>query len=211
TAPILTAIGSKTLTLGQPLSFTAQATDSDLPAQTLSYSVTGPSGASINASSGAFSWTPTTTGSYSLTVKVTDSGSPALAAQETITVTVNPAPVVGQAVVSFSLMNADSDQEIRVLQPGDQINLASLPTKNLNIRANTNPVTVGSVRMVLSGRQSRTQTETGAPYALFGDSNGNYNTWVPALGSYSLTTTPYTGAGATGTAGTPLTVAFSVV
>ncbi|MFD1145289.1 putative Ig domain-containing protein, partial [Larkinella insperata] len=42
-------------------------------------------------------------------------------------------------------------------------------------------------------------------------SNGNYNTWVPALGSYSLTTTPYTGAGATGTAGTPLTVAFSVV
>ncbi|WP_211325354.1 putative Ig domain-containing protein, partial [Larkinella arboricola] len=211
TAPVLSAIGSKTATVGQPLSFTAQATDSDVPAQTLTYSVTGAGGASINASSGAFSWTPTTTGTYSLTVKVTDSGTPALVAQEVMGVTVLPAPVVPQSVVSLSLMNADNDQEIKLLTPGEVLNLASLPTKNLNIRANTNPVTVGSVKMVLSGKQSRTQTETGAPYALFGDTNGDYKPWIPALGSYSLTVTPYTGAGAAGTAGTPLTINFSVV
>ncbi|WP_265991427.1 putative Ig domain-containing protein [Larkinella insperata] len=211
TAPVLTGIGSKTAVVGQPLSFTAQATDTDLPAQTLTYSVSGLTGASINASTGAFSWTPTTTGSFSLTVRVTDNGSPALSQQETIRITVNPAGSTGPAVVSVSLMNATTDQQIRLLSNGEQINLATLASRNLNLRANTSPATVGSVRMVLSGRQNRTQTETGAPYSLFGDSNGDYNNWIPPVGSYSLTVTPYTGAGATGSVGTPLTLNFTVV
>ncbi|WP_265991515.1 putative Ig domain-containing protein [Larkinella insperata] len=210
TAPVLTAIGSKTATVGQALTFTAQATDSDTPAQTLTYSVSGASGASINASTGAFSWTPTTTGTVSLTVTVTDNGSPALSAQELVSVTVSAAPAPQQAVISFSLINATSDQEIRVLTPGEQINLATLASKSINIRANTNPVTVGSVRMVLGGKQNRTQTDNGAPYALFGDSNGNYNNWTPATGSYTLTGTPYTASGGGGTAGVPLSISFTV-
>ncbi|MGV3556650.1 putative Ig domain-containing protein, partial [Larkinella arboricola] len=211
TAPVLTGIGSKTATVGQPLTFTAQATDSDVPAQTLTYSVSGATGASINASTGAFSWTPTTTGTFSLTIKATDNGSPALSAQEVISVTVNATSSTGPAVVSVSLMNAATDQEIRVLSNGDQINLAAFTSRNVNLRANTSPVTVGSVKMVLSGRQNRTQIETGAPYSLFGDSNGDYNNWIPPVGSYTLKVTPYTGAGATGTAGTPLTISFTVV
>jgi hypothetical protein len=40
--------------------FTATATDSDLPAQALTFSlVSAPPGAAIDASTGAFSWTPT--------------------------------------------------------------------------------------------------------------------------------------------------------
>ena len=115
------------------------------------------------------------------------------------------------SVVSFSLINADTDEEIKVLTPGEQLNLATLPTRNLNIRANTSPTTVGSVVMLLSGRQNRIQTETEAPYALFNDTDGDYRSWIPYTGNYSLTVTPYTGPKGTGTAGLPLTVSFSVV
>ncbi|QIL75328.1 InlB B-repeat-containing protein [Hymenobacter sp. HDW8] len=117
----------------------------------------------------------------------------------------------GQQVVSFILINAVTDQPIRELVAGEVLNLATLPTTSLNILAVTSPSTVGSVRFVLSGAQARTQTETGQPYALFGDTNGNYASWTPPVGSYSLTATPYTGSNAGGTAGTPLTLPFSVV
>jgi hypothetical protein len=100
-APVLAAIGNKTVDEETALTFTASATDADLPANTLSYALVGaPAGAGINPSSGAFSWTPTEAqgpGSYSFTVKVTDNGSPALSDEEEITVTVNEvnkAPVV---------------------------------------------------------------------------------------------------------------------
>ncbi|WP_247237862.1 PKD domain-containing protein [Telluribacter sp. SYSU D00476] len=114
------------------------------------------------------------------------------------------------AVVSFTLMNADNEQPIRELTASDVLDLASLPTRNLSIRANTNPDRVGSVKMVLSGQQSRTQIETGFPYSLFGDEGGNYNAWTPAVGDYRLTGTPYTERGATGTAGTPLSISFKI-
>jgi hypothetical protein len=63
----------------------------------------------------------------------------------------------------------------------------------------------------MSGAQSKNVVETAAPYALFGDSNGNYNNWTPAPGNYSLAGTPYTAGGGGGTAGTPLTLNFQVV
>jgi hypothetical protein len=50
-----------------------------------------------------------------------------------------------QSVVSFDLINADTDQVIGPLNDGDILNLATLPTRNLNVRANTSPSTVGSV------------------------------------------------------------------
>ncbi|WP_162549816.1 hypothetical protein [Hymenobacter nivis] len=63
----------------------------------------------------------------------------------------------------------------------------------------------------LSGAQARAQTETVAPYALFGDTNGSHVPWTPALGAYKLTATPYAGPSGTGGAGIPLTVSFSIV
>src|SRR5439155_25283933 len=56
--------------------FTASATDTDVPAQTLTFSLVGaPSGASIDASTGAFSWTPSEAqgpGTYPFAVRVSD-------------------------------------------------------------------------------------------------------------------------------------------
>ncbi|MFD1143007.1 T9SS type A sorting domain-containing protein [Larkinella insperata] len=120
-------------------------------------------------------------------------------------------PTTPLTVVSFSLMNAETNQEIKLLKAGEVVNLATLPTNKLNIRANTWPYVVGSVVLKLSGDQSRTQTENQSPYALFGDDDRNYRPWTPTVGSYSLTATAYSGAGATGGAGQPLTLAFSFV
>jgi hypothetical protein len=128
-----------------------------------------------------------------------------------VTPTPTPTPTpTGQFVSSFTLINADSDQPIQLLNNGATLSLGALPTRNLNVRANTSPATVGSVVFVLSGAQSRNQTESGAPYALFGDKGGNYNPWTPALGSYTLKATPFSKASGNGTAGTPLTINFTV-
>ncbi|OLY91233.1 Por secretion system C-terminal sorting domain-containing protein [Cnuella takakiae] len=87
-APVLDSIRKKSVVRGTALAFTATAKDVDA-GQTKTFSlVTAPAGATINATTGAFSWTPTATGSYTLTVRVTDNGSPVLYDQETLTITV---------------------------------------------------------------------------------------------------------------------------
>jgi putative Ig domain-containing protein/PKD domain-containing protein len=99
-APVLAAIGNKSVNEEALLSFTATATDADVPANTLSFSLVGaPAGASIT-SAGVFNWTPTEAqgpGNYTFTVKVSDNGVPAMSDEESITVhvdEVNKAPVV---------------------------------------------------------------------------------------------------------------------
>ncbi|MFD1141086.1 putative Ig domain-containing protein [Larkinella insperata] len=210
TAPVLSPIANQTLTLGQTLTLTLQATDSDVPAQTLTYGVNAVAGLTLDASTGALRWTPTSTGTFSLTIRVTDSGSPALTTQQVVTVRVD-ADSSSQQVVCFSLINADNEQPIGALTEGAELNLALLPTRNLNIRADVSPTVVGSVQLVLSGQQSRTQVDNGVPYALFGDRSGNYNAWTPVVGRYTLRATPYSGSGATGQAGAPLTLSFRVI
>lgn len=90
-APTLNAIANQTINVGDTLSFTAVGADIDLPPQSLSYSLSGtfPSGASINSASGVFSWTPTAGQggqTYTVTVRVTDNGDPALHAERQFTV-----------------------------------------------------------------------------------------------------------------------------
>ncbi|WP_185272922.1 Kelch repeat-containing protein [Adhaeribacter swui] len=151
-------------------------------------------------------------GSYSATVtaKSTGSGTTYSSASFCVNITVGSS-TTGQRVVSFTLINADSDKDIQTLNNNATLDLAKLPTKNLNIRVNTSPSMVGSVKAVLSGVQSLTKTESSAPYAVFGETNYDYNAWVPKLGSYSLKATPYSGASASGTAGTALSISFKVV
>ena len=119
-----------------------------------------------------------------------------------------PAPAPQET--SFTLVNADTDKDIQTLTSGATINLAALPTKNLNIRCNTGSG-MSSVVFTLSGAQSLRQTESGLPYALFTDSYGDYYGWTPSLGSYTLKATPYSLNGGSGTAGSSLTINFTVV
>ncbi|MCF7835641.1 MAG: hypothetical protein K9M15_00775 [Candidatus Marinimicrobia bacterium] len=114
---------------------------------------------------------------------------------------------VAQSVSSFSLVNADTEKIISTLSSGATINIAT--TKNLNIIANTNPATVGSVKLYLDGVYKR--TENGAPYSFPGDVSGDYLSWTPTVGTHTIKAVPYTGSNGTGTAGTAKEVSFNVV
>jgi len=94
TPPVLDPIGAKAVFLGQTLAFTATASDADLPAQILGFTldVGAPPGAGINLNTGAFNWTPSAVGVYPVIVRVTDNGSPTASDSETINVTVLAAP-----------------------------------------------------------------------------------------------------------------------
>ena len=130
-APKLAAIGHKTVDEETSLTFTAGATDSDLPANSLTYNlVDAPPGATIDPATGAFSWTPSEAqgaGSYNVTFRVTDNGSPVLSAEETVTISVrevNKPPVAGNAEingledrsVSFVLNASDGDLPANTLK-----------------------------------------------------------------------------------------------
>ncbi|MGH7681629.1 MAG: putative Ig domain-containing protein, partial [Candidatus Eiseniibacteriota bacterium] len=90
-APVLALIGSKTVLPMVALTFTASATDPDIPVNTLTFSLDAgePAGATIDPTSGAFSWTPTAAGTYPVTIRVTDDGTPPLSDFEGITITVS--------------------------------------------------------------------------------------------------------------------------
>lgn len=110
-------------------------------------------------------------------------------------------------VVNFTLVNAQTDQDIRTLSDGDTIDLSI--AGRLNIRADTRDE-VGSVRFALDDNTDFL-TENVAPYALRGDRNGDYGVWTPSPGKHTLTATPYTKSGAGGTRGRAKTITFTVV
>jgi len=90
-APVIAAITNRVMGELRTLTIQAEATDSDLPVQRLTYSlVAPPTGAGITTS-GLFSWTPTRLQGPStnfIQIKVTDNGTPPLSATQTFTVIV---------------------------------------------------------------------------------------------------------------------------
>lgn len=112
------------------------------------------------------------------------------------------------SVTSLTLVNADTERDLMTLNNGAVLNLAALPTRNLNIRANISG-TVECVRFALDAN-SNYRTENYAPYSLAGDSGTAYDAWTPSAGSHILTATAYSADNASGIVGTPLTITFSV-
>ena len=127
-APVLSPIGPKSINELSTLSFIATASDSDLPAQTLTFSLGpgAPSGASIT-SGGAFSWTPTEAqgpGVYNINITVSDG---IATDYEIIAVTVyevntppvldpiGPKSVVEENTLSFTATASDSDLPAQTL------------------------------------------------------------------------------------------------
>ena len=74
----------------------------------------------------------------------------------------------------------------------------------------TGDSTTKSVKFALQGPITKTQTESGIPWCLFGDSNSVLNGQVFPIGNYTLTVTPYSSSGGLGTAGTPVIITFTV-
>jgi len=90
---MLAAIPDRVLTAGATLTFFASAIDTDQPSQTLTFSLlNAPAGATINATSGLFSWRPSIAQSPStnlIDLCVSDNGSPMMGATQTFSVIVN--------------------------------------------------------------------------------------------------------------------------
>jgi formylglycine-generating enzyme required for sulfatase activity len=99
--PVLTVPTDRTIPELTTLTVTCMASDADLPADTLTFSlVSAPAGVNLDPSSGVLSWTPTEAQgprSYLITVKVTDNGAPPSSDTKSFTVVVteaNSAPVL---------------------------------------------------------------------------------------------------------------------
>jgi len=106
TPPVLASIGNQTVNVGQTVAFTASATDTDSPPQTLTFTLlAGTANATLNTNSGAFSWRPPVTQgntTNAFTLKVADNGSPSLSATQSFTVTVNPLAQPGLSSIGLS-------------------------------------------------------------------------------------------------------------
>lgn len=100
--PTLAAIADQTTEEGTEIAADANATDPDLPGDTLTYSLTlAPSGASIDPATGAIAWTPSgaQVGAHDFTVRVEDSEGLVDFASFIVTVsTINAAPVANDDV-----------------------------------------------------------------------------------------------------------------
>ena len=126
--------------------------------------------------------------------------------------TPQPAPV---SRISFTLINADTNQPIKgfeSINDNATIDLAKLPTRNLNVRANApadKDETLASIAFSLNGRQVR--VENIAPFALAGDKNGNFSAWTPKLGQNTIAARAYTGANGTGAGGQQVAIRVNVV
>ncbi|MFN7138617.1 MAG: putative Ig domain-containing protein, partial [Limisphaerales bacterium] len=176
-APVLAAIGNKTVNELSTLAFTATATDADA-GQTLTFSLLSgaPAGASIT-SAGAFTWTPTEAqgpGSYPITIRVTDNGSPSSNAQETITVTVNEvnsAPVL--AAIANQTVNEGSNLSVTASATDSDIPANTITYSLLNAPAG---MTINSSSGVISWTPTETQGPDVVQVTVRATDNG-----VPAL------------------------------
>src|SRR5213078_1650783 len=114
-APVLTVPANRTIAELSTLVVTKTATDADLPANALTFSlVSGPAGVSVNPTTGVLTWSPMESQGPStnlITVNVTDNGVPALSDSKSFTVVVteaNSAPVLtapaNQTIVELSTL-----------------------------------------------------------------------------------------------------------
>jgi outer membrane protein assembly factor BamB len=109
------------------ITITNVATDSDSPAQTLTFSlVSAPTNATINATNGVFTWTPTMAQGPStnlISVSVTDNGVPPLSATNTFTIVVVPPPSI---------------QSLAPITSGFIVTWSSIPQSSYRVQFKTN-------------------------------------------------------------------------
>ena len=114
TPPVLAPVSNRTINVGYNLNITNSATDSDTPAQTLTYSMpVAPTNAAIIATNGVMSWRPQVTQANTtnpFSVVVTDNGTPSMSATQGFNVIVNPltlpsiaVPVAGNGQIGLTV------------------------------------------------------------------------------------------------------------
>lgn len=212
TAPVVSAGTDQSITLPTTVALDGTVSDDGLPAlatlTTTWTKLSGPGTVSFgNAAAIDTTASFSVAGTYVLRLTADDS---AASTFDDVQVVVAAAPA-GPTVTDFTLIDADTDLPVpnREHLVGNVIlSLADLPA-NLALRANT-AGTVGSIKFGVDGN-ANFKTESTAPYSIFGDTAGNYAPWTLAIGSHTITGTPYSGAGATGTAGSVTTLSLTLL
>jgi hypothetical protein len=131
-------------------------------------------------------------------------------AARTVKFTISNKPILSD----LTLVDAFIDADVAPMTNQQTILYTQIGTNQINIRANTKPGVVGSVKFVLNGVS---RVENAAPYTCAGDvalPGGGTDylplSLVPAVYN-KLTVTAYSGANATGTASDPIEVTFTVI
>lgn len=113
---------------------------------------------------------------------------------------------------TFTLIDAATDQPVDGYDPmteGATIDLSEMDSTGLNVVFSTDDANVGSVRFELNGVTA--SIENSAPWALAGDTEGDFKSWTPGVGRYTLTATPFGRDDAQGDEGSSTTIIFQVV
>jgi MYXO-CTERM domain-containing protein len=110
-------------------------------------------------------------------------------------------------VESLVLVDADSGKDLMAIQDKAVLDLSKLP-RNLSIRVDTDPPTVGSVAIRIDAGMVR--TDATAPYSIAGDMGGKFTPWMLSLGGHTVQATAYDAADGGGRAGEPLEIDFTL-
>src|SRR5439155_1631567 len=138
-APVLTVPTAQSVAELNTLTVTNSASDPDLPANTLTFSlVSAPAGVNLDSNTGVLSWTPSEAQGPStnlITVRVTDNGAPQLSDTKSFTVVVteaNSAPVL-------TVPTAQTVAELSTLTVTNSASDTDLPANTLTDRTSTRP------------------------------------------------------------------------
>jgi hypothetical protein len=159
--PSLTVPANQTINELTTLSVSASATDPDIPANILTFSlISPPAGMSINPGTGAINWTPSEAEGPSvntITVVVTDNGSPQLSSTNSFTVTVNEV----NSAPNLTVPANQTINELTTLSVSASATDSDIPVNTLTFSLNSHPV--GMTINPASGAITWTPTEAQGP------------------------------------------------
>lgn len=113
--------------------------------------------------------------------------------------------------VLLSLVDADADAIIQPMVNGAELVAADLAFSNYSVATSQVPAKTESIVFVLSGQQAHQQVENVAPFALFGDTGGDYAGMPLEEGSYMLAVSAFDGADGGGNETGSTLLEFTVV
>lgn len=120
----------------------------------------------------------------------------------------------GAFVESVTLVDADTDEPIDwVSDPADGmvLDLAKLSNGRLNLVAHVADAGANFSGSIYFTLDDWSHTENLAPYAVFGDENGDLNGWLATPGTHTLTATVYSEQNRGGVIGSTMKMTFTVV
>ncbi|MCA9881473.1 MAG: DUF1593 domain-containing protein, partial [Anaerolineae bacterium] len=205
-SPQITQVADQANFNGDVISLVIEAADPEI--DSLTYAASGlPDGLTIDTQTGEIngilSSIALANSPYAVTISVDDGQN------APVTMSFNWTIQQRLAVTGLTLIDSATDTIIGPLQNGSIINLF-VTGNELSILATTDPASVGSVRFALNS-DSSFFTDNSEPYTLLGDSNGDYVSWTPTVGQYTLEVIPYSQADAGGYSGISQIVSFEVI